>query len=136
MGEGTTPFSGTLTLALAVRDRKASAGWYAAHLGCSLLYDVEEMGWCELSTPVGGVSLGLLDQEPVVIGGPTPTFGVSDLDGTREVMEAAGVSFTGPTIVMEGFVKLADFTDPDGHRLTLAQDLQGGEGWVRFVRWR
>lgn len=120
-----TPFTGQVTLALTVRDRKASARWYETHLGCHLLYDVEELGWCELSTPVPGATLGLGDRQPVTHGGLTPTWGVGDLDAVRATMEGAGVDFEGPTEVMEGLVKLATCVDPDGHRVMLAQDLQG-----------
>lgn len=120
-------FSGRLTLAFQVTDRKTSTRWYEAMLGCRLLYDVEEIGWCELTSPVDGVTVGLSDAGPVVAGGPVPTFDVRDLDAVRGFLEGKGVRFEGDTEVHEGLAKLATFFDPDGHRLMLAQDLQGGE---------
>jgi len=125
MSNGST-FTPQLTLALPVSDRRASARWYETHLGCRLLYDLEEMGWCELSTAVPGVTLGLSDGHPLTPGGISPTWGVHDLDAVRATMEAAGVAFEGTTEVIEGFVKLATFADLDGNRVMLAQDLQGG----------
>lgn len=127
MTDSNSPFTGRITLALNVSDRKTAARWYEAHFGCRLLYDAEEMRWCEMTTPVEGATLGLSDGEPVVLGGMTPTFEVADLDGARVAMEGSGVRFDGPTQVVDGFVKLATCLDPDGHRVMLAQDLQGGE---------
>ncbi len=88
-----------------------------------MLYDVEEIGWCELQTPVPGVTLGLADREDVAVGGVVPTFEVADLDRTRAELEARGVEFDGPSFGEEGMVKLAAFRDLDGHSLMLAEDL-------------
>ncbi len=120
-------FSGKLTLAFQVRDRKASSRWYEEVLGCRLLYDAEEMSWCELASPVPEVAIGLSDEGPVRPGGPVPTFEVHDLDGFRRELENRGVRFEAETVVVEGIAKLATFFDPDDHRLMLAQDLQGGD---------
>jgi CreA protein len=117
-------FSGRLTLAFQVSDRGASARWYERMLGCRPLYDVEEMRWCELASPVEGVTIGLSDEGEVQRGGPIPTFEVHDLDGARRALEAQGVRFEGESETVPGFVKLATLLDPDGHRLMLAEDLQ------------
>ena len=52
----------TITLALSVRDRQASAEWYEKHLGFELLYHADEAGWSELQTKTAGVTLGLGEQ--------------------------------------------------------------------------
>lgn len=116
-------YDGELTLALGVRDRKTSAAWYAEHLGLELLYDVPEIGWCELTTPAPGVTIGFSDVEEPTRGGPVPTFGVRDLDAARARLESAGVRFDGPSIEHAGLVRLSTFYDPDGHALMLAQKL-------------
>lgn len=120
-------FSGRLTLAFQVRDRQASRRWYEEHLGCRLLYDAAEMNWCELASPVPGVTIGLSDDGSLSAGGPVPTFEVHDLDAARERLAGPAVRFEGETIVIDGLAKLATFVDPDGNRLMLAEDLQGGE---------
>jgi hypothetical protein len=38
-------------------------------------------------------------------------------------VEERGVKFSGPTINIPDKVKLADFTDPDGNRIRLAESL-------------
>ena len=108
-------FNGQVTISIGVRDRKASAAWYAEHLGFEMLYDREDIAWCEMSTPLPGVSVGFGDREEPQIGGPVPVLGVEDLSRARARLEGAGVRFDGPNIVHDGLVELATFYDPDGH---------------------
>jgi CreA protein len=118
-------FDGGLTLSIQCKDRKASATWYTDVLGFPLLYDVAEIGWCELATETRGVNIGLSETEkPKVGAGPVPTFGVKDIDKARAMMEGKKVRFDGPTHEFPGMVKLATFFDPDGNALMLFQDLQ------------
>jgi predicted enzyme related to lactoylglutathione lyase len=120
---------GTLTLAFQVKDRKRSTAWYEKVLGFSLLYDVAEIGWCELDAKIDGgtVSVGFSEVESPKVGrGPVPTFGVVDIDAARAEMEAADVRFDGPTIEIPDMVKLATFYDPDGNALMLSQSLMDG----------
>ena len=120
-------YNGELTCALSVSDMKASIAWYQDVLGFKLLYQLDEMGWCELGSPVTGVSIGLSQVEnPEVKGGATLTWGTRDIEADRAVLEGKKVRFDGPTYVIEGFVKLATFYDPDGNKMMLAQSLQQG----------
>ena len=117
-------YDGGLTCAIQVKDRKASAKWYQDVLGFKLLYDVEEIGWCELATSVERVNVGLSEVEsPQVKGGPTLTFGVKDVNAARKQLESKDVKFDGSTRVYDGMVKLATFYDPDGDTLMLYEDL-------------
>jgi len=115
----------TITIALSVRDRQASAKWYGDNLGFALLYHADEAGWSELQTKTDGVTLGLGEQTEPVPGNMVPVFGVSDIAVARAALEAAGVRFDGPTDIVEGMVSTATFYDPDGNALMLAQDLTG-----------
>ena len=68
-------YTGGLTLSCQCKDRKKSAKWYTDVLGFQLLYDVEQIGWCELATETKGVNIGLSEVEsPKVGAGPVPTF--------------------------------------------------------------
>ncbi len=111
----------SMTLALPVKNRKVATEWYIRMLEFTLLYDLEEIGWCELATSVPGVRLGLADREGVAHGGPVPTFEVDDLASARAALEARGVVFEEETITHEGLVRLAVFHDLDGHSLMLAE---------------
>ena len=117
-------YDGTLTCALAVTDRKASAKWYETILSFKLLYDAEDIGYCEMQSPVEKVYVGLSEVEnPDVKGGATLVFGVDDVEATRARLESQNVKFDGETITHPGLVILATFFDPDGHKYMLSQSL-------------
>ncbi|MGB7242327.1 MAG: VOC family protein [Sulfitobacter sp.] len=116
----------TLTIALSVRDRHASAGWYSDMLGFDLLYHADEAGWSELQTKIAGVTLGLGEHVEPAPGNSVPVFGVADIEKARHDLEAAGVKFDGETDTVEGMVSTATFFDPDRNALMLAQDLTTG----------
>ena len=113
----------TITFALSVRDRHASATWYADTLGFSLLYHADEAGWSEMSTFTAGVTLGFGEQGDPAPGNAVPVCGTPDIKATRDKMEAAGIRFDGETMEIEGMVRTATFYDPDGNALMLAEDL-------------
>jgi len=118
-------YDGTLTCAVRVTDLERSKQWYQDVLGFTFLYQVDEIGWCELATNIQGVNVGLPQVEKAGgEGNAIPTFGVADLDGARTEMEAGDVAFDGPTQTIDGMVKLATFFDPDRNAFMLAQDLR------------
>ena len=115
----------TLTIALSVKDRHASAKWYEKMLGFETLYHADEAGWSELQTNTAGVTIGMGEHTKPAPGNCVPVFGTADLDNARQALEKANVAFDGETDVVEGMVKTATFYDPDGNALMLAQDLTG-----------
>lgn len=117
-------FTPGLTLALPSTDRKAAAAWYEKHLGFSLMYDAEEIGWCEMATHMEGITVGFAESWQPNPGNCVPVWAVSDLDAARAALEAQGVAFDGPTEVNEGMVKLATFKDRDGNAMMLSEDLR------------
>ncbi|NOC82755.1 MULTISPECIES: VOC family protein [unclassified Ruegeria] len=115
----------TITLAMSVRDRHASAEWYAAKMGFELIHHIDEAGWSELRTNVDRVTLGLGEQAEASPGNCVPVFEVADIAEARGKLELAGVEFDGETDTIEGMVSTATFYDPDRNALMLAQDLTG-----------
>lgn len=115
----------TITLAMSVQDRHASADWYAVNLGFELIHHIDEAGWSEMRTNVDGVTLGLGEQAEASPGNCVPVFEVADIADARRKLEAAGVEFDGQTDTIEGMVSTATFYDPDRNALMLAQDLTG-----------
>ena len=115
----------SITIAMSVKDRRASAEWYESMLGFEVLYHADEAGWSEMRTNTRGVTIGLGEHSKPAPGNCVPVFGIADLDKARETLEQAEVECDGETDLVEGMVKTATFYDPDGNALMLAEDLTG-----------
>ena len=113
----------TITIALSVKDRHASAKWYENMLGFETIYHADDAGWSELQTKTKGVTLGLGEHTKPAPGNCVPVFGIDNLDAARKLLEQADVKFDGDTDVVEGMVKTATLYDPDGNAFMLAEDL-------------
>ncbi len=117
-------YNGGLTCALEVSDLGRGIAWYQEVMGFKLLYQVDDLAWCELATDVKGVNLGLSQVEkPKPQGGATLTFGVEDIAAAKRALEGFKVEFDGDVQVHEGMVKLLTFYDPDGNKLMLYEDI-------------
>jgi len=116
----------TITIAMSVKDRHASAKWFEAMLGFELIYHADDVGWSEIRTKTPGVVIGLGELTKPAPGNCVPVFGVADLDSARQKLEQANVKFDGETDVVEDMVKTATFYDPVCNALMLAEDLTGG----------
>ena len=117
-------FDGALTCAMQCSDLDKSIDWYREVLGFDLLYRVDEIGWCELQSPVSRVNVGLSQVEQLQVeGGTTMTFGVSDVESARAQLETKDVRFDGETVTYPGMVRLATFYDRDGNKMMLFEDI-------------
>jgi catechol 2,3-dioxygenase-like lactoylglutathione lyase family enzyme len=118
-------YDGGLTCVLQVGNLDESIAWYRDVLGFSLLYRMDDLGWCELATEVRGVNVGLSQVEKGRRNlGATLSFGVRELEKARRQLEGKGVRFDGPTNEIPGTVKLATLYDPDNNALMLYEDLR------------
>ena len=117
------PYIPGLTISMQCSDLERSINWYRDVMGFELLYKLDDLGWAELKTAIPGVNLGVSQVENVKIGGPTPTFGVSDIASARSTLESQGVRFDGDTMVIPDMVKLATFFDPDDNALMIFEAL-------------
>lgn len=117
-------YDGGLTCSMQCADLDKAIAWYTEVLGFEVLYKIDDMGWCELRSPVERVNVGLSQVEaPEVKGGATLTFGVKDIDAARDTLESQDVRFDGDTMTIPDMVRLATFYDPDGNKLMLYQGL-------------
>lgn len=118
-------YDGGLTCGLNVTDIQKSMKWYQEVLGFDLIYYMEELGWCELKSPVAKVNVGLSQAEkmPSPGGNAVMTWGVKDIEAACNELKSKEVKFDGDIRTIEGMVKLATFYDIDGNCFMLYQDL-------------
>lgn len=113
-----------VTASMGVTNLDASIAWYGKVLGFTLLYRADEIGWCEMSTAVPGVNVGLSQNESVAQGGgATNVWAVKDIDDAKAHLDAQGVRQDGEIRHIPGLVKLITFYDPDGNAMMLSQSL-------------
>ena len=122
-------YDGGLTCSIGVTSLDRSIEWYSTVLGFTLLYRRDDLGWCELSTGVDKVNVGLSEVEDAGgKGGATLTFGVTDIEAGKAALDAAGVRQDGAIQDIPDMVRLLTFYDPDDNALMFYQDLQGAHG--------
>lgn len=105
-------------VAFPVRDMAASKAWYQRVLGSTIVYEVPEQHWCEVTTPAEGTLLGLHEQDGVTPGTQNALgFSVLDMAAAHAHLVAQGAKLETDVIEIPGIVKLLYFTDPDGNRM-------------------
>lgn len=113
-----------VTAALGVTDLRQSIDWYRQILGCELLYQVDEIGWCEMATHIDSVRIGLSQVEQVPQGGnATNVWTVEDIDAAKAHLDSHNVRQDGGIQTVPDLVKLLTFFDPDGNAMMFAQSL-------------
>lgn len=123
-------YDGGLTCSMGVADLDRRIAWYQDVLGMTLLYRVDDLAWCELSTGVErvNVGLGVREGQSGGAGGSTLTFGVTDIDAAKAELDRRGVRQDGPIRDIPGMVRLLTFYDPDDNALMFYQDLSEAHG--------
>ena len=116
-----------LSASMGVSDMDATIAWYQKVLGFDLLFRDDDLGWCELSTGVPGVTVGLAQSENVTQGGgATNVWGVKDIVEAKTQLDAHRVKQDGDIQIVPDMVKLITFYDPDGNAMMFAQSLVKG----------
>ena len=116
-------FDGGLTVSLPVSDLDDAIQWYQAILGFELQYRLDDIGWCELTSSVDKVNIGLSVVEKPNPGGATPTFGVRDIKAAQASLRSNDVRVDGDVVTIDGLVSLLTFFDRDGNSLMFYQEL-------------
>jgi predicted enzyme related to lactoylglutathione lyase len=116
-------FDGGLTVSLPVSNLGSAIDWYQETLGFELQYRLDDIGWCELTSSVEKVNLGLSVVEKPNPGGATPTFGVQDIDAAHALLRSKKVRIDGEIMTIDGMVRLLTFYDQDNNALMFYQDL-------------
>jgi len=112
-----------LLVQLQVADLDRSIRFYTETLGFKLTERRDDLQFAHVDCGVDGLQLGLSagGKNSAGPGSVALNFSVKgDIEASRRALEARGVVFRGPTIVIPGKVRLAEFKDPDGHTVRLA----------------
>ena len=116
-------YDGGLTVSLPVSDLDEAINWYQKTLGFELNYRLDEIGWCELTSSVENVNVGLSVVESPNPGGATPTFGVQDIQAAEASLQSKDVRIDGDIVTIPGLVSLLTFYDQDDNSLMFYQEL-------------
>ena len=116
-------FDGGLTVSLPVSDLDEAIHWYQNILGFELKYRLDDIGWCELTSSVEKVNVGLSVVEKPNPGCATPTFGVQDIKAAEVSLRSKDVRIDGDIVTIKGMVSLLMFYDQDDNSLMFYQDL-------------
>lgn len=123
----TIDYDGGLTCSMTATDLDRSIAFYRDVLGFALLYRRDDIAWCELKTGVEKVNLGLGQREEAGgAGGATLTFGVSDIEAAKAVLDRHDVRQDGPIREIAGLVRLLTFYDPDDNALMFYEEPASG----------
>jgi catechol 2,3-dioxygenase-like lactoylglutathione lyase family enzyme len=120
---GAVRYRPSLLVQLQVKDLERSIRFYRDTLGFEVTERRDDLQFVHVSCGLQGLQLGLSagGTAPPQPGTVTLNFGVQgDIEEARRALEARGVTFLGPTVVIPGKVTLAEFRDPDGYRIRLA----------------
>lgn len=119
-------FRPSLLVQMRVSDLDRAVRFYQGVLGFELRLRSDTLQWAELTFGIPNVAVGLgAGAEVKGSGSVSLNLGVEDVDLARTALEAKGVVFAGPTMTVPDKVKLAEFSDPDGNRIRLAEGLGG-----------
>jgi len=116
-------YDGGLTVSLPVSNLDEAINWYQQNLGFELRYRLDDMGWCELTSSVEKVNVGLSVVESPNPGGATPTFGVQDIHAAQASLKSNGVRTDTDIVTIDGMVSLLTFYDQDDNSLMFYQEL-------------
>ena len=120
-------YDGGLTCSMGVTDLDRALDFYQRVLGFTLLYRRDDIAWCELTTGVDRVNVGLSERrEAGGPGGATLTFGVTDIGAAKAVLDAENVRQDGDIVEIPGLVRLLTFFDPDDNALMFYEEPKGG----------
>lgn len=119
-------YSGYAVVSLPVSNLDKSERWYSRTLGMATTRKLEDPPWCEMSTAIDGVLLGLAEVDKVRVGDATLTLTVNDVNVARTQLIERGADVS-EVLEIENVARVVTLLDLDGNALMLRETLQGDQ---------
>lgn len=116
-------FKSGLVIWYNVTNLERTLAFYTEGLGFAVDYQDEANRMTIVKTNTEDCFIGLAEAKTVVPVTSATTFEVKDIEQAFAQLKNRGIKFTGEIETIPDFVKLATFTDPDGHSFELSQTL-------------
>lgn len=97
--------------------------FYTDKLGFEVLFHDSGSGMAMVKTNTENCVIGFSEAETVIPSTSSSVFDVDNIEQAVHKLKAEGVAFIGDIETIPDFVKLATFSDPDGHSLMLSEQL-------------
>jgi len=113
---------GLNTVSVPVMDWAKAKAFYHDTLGLPILFDIEEVGWCEFGE-AGQTTFAISlwrDATSPVRGGTIPAFNVDNCVQAVAELRKRGVKVADP-VTIPGMVVYADVHDPEGNLFQIVQ---------------
>jgi catechol 2,3-dioxygenase-like lactoylglutathione lyase family enzyme len=104
---------------LGVKDKKRAVEFYRDTLGLTMQQDIGEFVFFDGGGMILALSASLPKHSPALVGATEIVFSVHDVRAAHAALTARGVPFIHEPRQASGPMWVANFTDPDGHRLAL-----------------
>ncbi len=112
-----------LTIWYNVANLERTLTFYTEALGFTLDFQDDDNRMAMIQTNTKDCCIGFAEAETVVPVTSSTVFEVENMEQAVEKLRAQGVTFTGEIETIPDFVKLATFSDPDGHCFELSETL-------------
>ncbi|MFZ5352569.1 MAG: VOC family protein [Bacillota bacterium] len=116
-----------ITIWYNVKDIERTKAFYTEKLGFEVSFHDVEGGNVIMKTNTKDCFIGFSCADEILPSTSSTVFEVENIETAYDILKKRGVEFSGDIDVVPGMVKLATFTDPDGHSLMLSESMDGEE---------
>ena len=106
-----------------VSNLERTLAFYTEKLGFKVLFYDTSNGKAIVATNTKDCFIGFAEANLIVPSSTCTTFEVENIEQAVQSLQQKGVEFKGGILEVSNTVKLATFSDPDGYKLTLSENI-------------
>jgi predicted enzyme related to lactoylglutathione lyase len=106
-----------------VKDLERTLAFYTEKLGFKVLNHNTSLGQARLTTNTKDCFIGFSEAQTLLPSTTSTTFEVVNIEQAMQDLQEKGVVFNGGIRTIPNLVRLATFTDPDGHNMMLSEKM-------------